>query len=36
MTDDPNYGRTGLTGANWQGACPKRVTVDRVIGWPEG
>ena len=36
MTHDPNYGLTDVTGANWQGACLERVTVDRVIGWPEG
>jgi len=36
MTHDPNYGLTDVTGANWQGACLERVTVVRVIGWPEG
>ena len=33
MTHDPNYGLTDVTGANWQGACLKRVKMDRVIGW---
>jgi uncharacterized protein YjbI with pentapeptide repeats len=33
MTHDPNYGLTDVTGANWQGACLKRVKMNRVIGW---
>lgn len=34
MTHDPDYGRTDVTGAQWQGARLKRVRTDRVLGWP--
>jgi uncharacterized protein YjbI with pentapeptide repeats len=34
MTHDPGYGRTDVSGARWEGACLKRVTTNRVVGWP--
>jgi uncharacterized protein YjbI with pentapeptide repeats len=34
-THDPEYGRTDVTGALWQGATLRGVTTDRVVGWPE-
>ncbi|MFW5469770.1 pentapeptide repeat-containing protein [Knoellia sp. CPCC 206435] len=33
-THTADYGRTDVSGAQWQDACLKRVTTDRVIGWP--
>jgi uncharacterized protein YjbI with pentapeptide repeats len=33
-THSADYGRTDVSGAEWQNACLKRVTTDRVIGWP--
>ncbi|MFF5181883.1 pentapeptide repeat-containing protein [Micromonospora sp. NPDC000316] len=35
-THDPEYGRTDVTGARWDGANLRRVTAERVIGWPHG
>lgn len=35
MTHDPNYGMCDVTGATWIGANLKRVTADRVVGWPD-
>ncbi|WP_406036419.1 pentapeptide repeat-containing protein [Micromonospora sp. NBC_00898] len=34
-THDPEYGRTDVTGARWDGANLRGVTVERVIGWPD-
>ncbi|MEV6598495.1 pentapeptide repeat-containing protein [Actinoplanes sp. NPDC051346] len=34
-THDPEYGRTNVTGALWQGATLRNVTVERVVGWPD-
>ncbi|MBG6065025.1 pentapeptide repeat-containing protein [Micromonospora ureilytica] len=36
VTHDPEYGRTDVTGARWNGANLRGVTVERVIGWPRG
>ncbi|GAB7037737.1 MULTISPECIES: pentapeptide repeat-containing protein [Catenuloplanes] len=33
-THDPQYGRTDVTGAHWEGATLRGVTAERVIGWP--
>ncbi|MBC9000380.1 Pentapeptide repeat-containing protein [Micromonospora aurantiaca] len=33
-THDPEYGRTDVTGARWDGADLRGVTAERVIGWP--
>ncbi|MEV4489638.1 pentapeptide repeat-containing protein [Micromonospora coxensis] len=35
-THDLEYGRTDVTGARWDGANLRGVTVERVIGWPDG
>ncbi|MBY8874194.1 pentapeptide repeat-containing protein [Micromonospora sp. PLK6-60] len=35
MTHDPEYGRTDVTGARWEGADLRGVTAERVIGWPD-
>ncbi|MER5606452.1 pentapeptide repeat-containing protein [Micromonospora tulbaghiae] len=34
LTHDPEYGRTDVTGARWNGADLRGVTAERVIGWP--
>ncbi|TYC10105.1 pentapeptide repeat-containing protein [Micromonospora sp. MP36] len=36
MTHDPEYGRTDVTGARWNGADLRGVAAERVIGWPHG
>ncbi|MFI5841430.1 pentapeptide repeat-containing protein [Catenuloplanes sp. NPDC051500] len=33
-THDPEYGRTDVTGARWEGATLRGVIAGRVIGWP--
>ncbi|NED56995.1 pentapeptide repeat-containing protein [Micromonospora aurantiaca] len=35
LTHDPEYGRTDVTGARWDGADLRGVTAERVIGWPD-
>jgi uncharacterized protein YjbI with pentapeptide repeats len=35
LTHDPDYGRTDVTGARWEGARLEGATFERVIGWVE-
>ncbi|MGY4908720.1 pentapeptide repeat-containing protein [Micromonospora aurantiaca (nom. illeg.)] len=35
-THDPEYGRTDVTGARWDGAILRGVITERVLGWPDG
>jgi uncharacterized protein YjbI with pentapeptide repeats len=35
MTHDRDGGRTDVTGARFEGATLRRVTVEEVIGWPQ-
>lgn len=34
-THDPEYGRTDVSGARWDGANLRGVRTERVIGWPD-